>query len=143
MADWTSSVRSYLRERLLTVTGLPSVGYEGRIFTPLVNTPWIREFLMPLESPVVSLGGSGQVREDFIYQLTVYTPLTGGRITDHDDLVDRIRAAFFPGFTIRDQSSRFFGTIVQSDRSPMMTEPGWMSTEISIRAYYHRAMRAA
>lgn len=148
MADWTSSVLSYLRETLLTVGSLPVVAYEGREFTPTVGVRWLREQYLPVDAPVVSLGPSGFVREDFIYRLTLYSPLKAspsadGRLTTHNDLVDTIRAKFYPGSLIRDTDSTIFGSVYRCVRNANQTEPDWISAAISVYAYYHRATRAA
>lgn len=136
-------MRSYLRATLVTVTSLPAVAYEGRSFTPTIGVPWVREQLLPMRSPVETLGSQGLVREDFNYRITAYSPMPGGRLTDHEDLVDRIRAKFFPGQVIRDSNSTIFGTVTEARRSQSLIEPDWMGTAISIYAYFHRATRAA
>ena len=147
MADWTSSVRSYLRQTLLTVApvgGLPAIAYEGRKYTPIVGTPWIREQLLPISAEVATLGPTGYVREEFVYRLTVYSPLTGSsKLSDHENLVDLIRAKFFPGQEVRDSLSRYFGIVTEAARGYSLTEPDWIGTPVSIRGYYHRATRAA
>lgn len=143
MADWTSSVRSYLRSTLLTVSNLPAVAYEGRAYTPVIGTAWVRERLMPTDAMVATLGSGGQVREDFLYRLTVFSPFATLRLTDHEDLVDRIRAKFFPGQTVRDVNSTIFGTVIEVRRGTSLTEPDWISTPITISAYFYRATRAA
>jgi hypothetical protein len=143
VADWTSSVRSYLRQTLVTVTNLPAVAYEGRAFTPTIGVPWVREQLLPMQAPVETLGAQGLVREDFSYRLTVYSPTPGGKLSDHEDMVDAIRAKFFPGQVIRDLGSTIFGIVTEARRSQSIIEPDWIGTAISIYAYFHRATRAA
>lgn len=144
MADWTSSVRSYLRETLLTVTGLPAVGYEGRDFIPTVGVPWLREQFIPTGTPIVTWGVSGFVQETFVYKLTLYSPRNSAtRLFDHEDMVDAIRAVFYPGFTIRDQSSRYWGVVTQTDRGPTITEEDWIGTSVEVNGYFRRSARAA
>lgn len=142
-ADWTSSVRSYLRETLVTVTGLPTVAYEGRSFTPTIGVPWAREQLLPMHAEVETLGSQGLVREDFNYRITLYTPMPTARLMDHENLVDRVRAKFFPGQVIRNLGSTLFGTVTEVRRSQSIIEPDWIGTAVSIYAYFHRATRAA
>jgi Bacteriophage related domain of unknown function len=147
VADWTSSVRARMRELLLTVSpvgGLPAIAYEGRAYTPVVGTRWIREQLVPISAEVATLGPTGYVREEFVYRLTVYSPLTGSsKLSDHENLVDLIRAKFFPGQEVRDLSSRYFGVVTEAARGYSLSEPDWIGTPVSIRGYFHRATRAA
>lgn len=142
MADWTSSVRSYLRSQLLTITGLPAVAYEGRPYTPVVGTSWIREQLFPIDAPIETWGSDGYVRESFHYRLTLFSPI-GGRLTDHENMLDTIRALFHPGGEIRDAQSRYSGTVVEARRGMNITEPDWISATVTIDGYIHRATRAA
>lgn len=144
MADWTSSVRSSLRELLLTVSNLPPVHYEGRIYQPTVGQQWLREHLLPVASPVATLGTSGSVREEFIYRLTLFSPISASfRLTDHENMVDAIRAKFFPGQAVTDSGNRYRGTVTEVARGYSIQEPDWLSTSISVYAYFYRATRAA
>lgn len=140
MGEYYSGLQAFLRQQLATVTGLPAVAYEGRRFTPTIGVPWVAEYVVPEDAPLVSYGArSGFVREDFFYYIEVYSPSGEGfRLTDHNDLVDRIRDVFSHGSNVRNLGSTFFGAIEKVARRPNIYEEDWVRTTVEVRGYFHR-----
>ena len=147
MASFYSSVRSYLRETLLTTNGLPAVQWEGRDFTPIDGDPYIREQLVPVDAPIETWGRAGQVSENFIYRISVFWPLQNpagetATLFEQEDLVDTIRSTFSPGTTIQNQEGTSFGVVSQCDRGAMITKSDWRMVDINVFGYFRREAAA-
>ena len=136
-----SGVRSTLRQVLQNIPELSSgweFAWEGRKYKPTIGQAYVREELIPIDSPVESLGTNGLVREDFIYQLSVFSPTNDGLFAQ-EDLVDAIRAVFRSGSQIRhsdDQEKN--GIVVQSSRSQAIIDSDFRMIPITINAYVYR-----
>lgn len=143
MSDTYSSVRSALRAIVISIPGVPAIAWESRPFTPSIGNAYLTERLLPLGTPVATLGTSGWVREEFIYKLTLYSPFNESGLFEHENLVGQIQQSFFPGLAIGGGIDVFTGMVEESRRGPVHTEPDWRVTTVDVEAYFHRSARVA
>lgn len=133
-----TDLRSALRANLLTVSGLPPVAWQNRAFEPTPGSPWLRETLLPAGANLASIAGvitEALLREDGIYQITVFYP-AGGDLKAAESLVDSIRSAFRPGIVVTHGGIAAVCTRAEVARA--VQEPDWYGIPISIRYYLHR-----
>ena len=85
-----SPVRADLRQRLLSVPGVPTVAWEGRVFTPVPGLRWIAERLVPVMNRTATLGSNGYSRLWLMYDLLLYSPPASASLSEDEDLIDAI-----------------------------------------------------
>jgi hypothetical protein len=70
-----SQVQALLDAQLQTVDGLPTFFPEDKtVKSDSANTPWCRAVLLPSKAIVQSLGSSGTMQYQGIYQIDLYYP---------------------------------------------------------------------
>lgn len=135
VASIHSDIRAAFRQRLQNTAGLPTAfAWEGRPFTPVIGTPFIRESFRPLSSTVRAVGRGGTIAHSMTGNLNIFFP-AGKGTKDVDDAAGLILASFAPATSLSYGSSS--GTVMQAERSPLLQEPDWISCPIviSILAY--------
>lgn len=121
-----AGARSAIRERLLTVTGLPAVAWEGRSFSPAVGQPWLRERLLPIsETPAAN----GTVSHRYSWELALFYP-AGSGLSALTTMRSRIIDHFAPGLKLAYEGVSL--TVMESSRKPPVTEPDWLQGPLSI-----------
>lgn len=135
-------IRAALRQRLLTVPGLPAGReWENEKYDPVVGTPWLRETLMPSGTVPASFGGQGigdgLLRDDGLWQITLFYPAGQGTKTA-DMMAKAVASAFRPG-----QSGviSYAGRIVMCRRAEVgkaIQEPDWYGLPITVSYYLTR-----
>ena len=92
-----ANLRSVLRARLLTVTGLPAMAPVNRDFTPSPDAAWVQDaVLFGTESQVTFPAQRADVERTGIYQVDTYHPVGGGPVPI-DTLAEAILSVFRPG----------------------------------------------
>jgi hypothetical protein len=122
MAGVDSLVRAMLREKLLTLTSVPPVAWEGYEYTPVVGTTYFRETLNLQDQRVTSLGRYARLKHEGVWMLDIYTPGNKG-LALADDWADKVKTHFAPG-TVLTKS----GTTLRFSRAfagPALTSPQW------------------
>lgn len=128
-----SELRAGIRNVLLAVNSpnMPSsdnIAWENRAYKPKVDTPWIREKLLPgLERQVASqtLRGVG------LMQLDLFWP-AGKGTEDAEDLADDIKDAFPPVTTVGTHS-----LVYRAERLPAITDAEWHQIPIRLTWRVH------
>lgn len=74
MADITKDIRAALETKLLTVSGLPAVAFQGVSFEPVTGTPFVQSMFMPVNRRPAVRGTDPQKLYTGNYMVNVYTP---------------------------------------------------------------------
>lgn len=127
-------IRAAFRALLEAVPGLPAVAWEGRSFTPLVGTPFVRESLRPINSAVRALGRGGTISHTITAHLILFYPIGKGTV-DIETMAGTLLEAFKPGTSLVYGTSK--GVIMQAQRKPLLQEPNWQSLPIEISITAH------
>lgn len=126
------TVRSKLREQLLTVAGLPSArSWENRNFKPPTGEKWVRETYLPGDE---RQSANDMVEAVGVVQYDLYCP-AGAGTEEIEDLADAIKEAFKPSSVV--------GSLVRIDRSerlPGRQEPKWYSVPVRVSWRVHGAL---
>lgn len=124
-----SDMRAALREKLLTLTDLPEVAWEGREFLDEVGTPFIREQFRPVYSRVSAIGYGSTLEHRMTGNLTVFYPSKKGTAT-LDTMAGSIFTLFLPGQSLVYGDSA--GTITNTERNAVLQEPKWISCTVTV-----------
>lgn len=127
-----TDLRAALRTILLAVAGLPSGrAWEGVAFTPTPNQAWLRESLRPISSIPKALGVGGTIEHTLTYNISLFYPAGGGTLTI-EQMAGAIVQAMMPGTSLVYGTTK--GTILRSERSPLVIEPQWISVPLAVTA---------
>lgn len=124
-----ADMRAALREKLLTLSDLPEVAWEGREFNDQLGTPFIREQFRPVSSRVSAIGYGSTIEHRMVGNFTLFFPAKKGTIAI-DDLAGRIFTLLLPGQSLVHGGSA--GTIQNTERNALMQEPNWLSCTVSV-----------
>lgn len=130
------NVRKGLRERLLTVAGLPAGRkWEGKSFTPTTGEPWIRETMLRSPAPPqrMSVGPFARLRHTGLYQVSLFYPPDGEQdVFPIESMAEAVRAAFPDTleFTYNGQRIRVHGAGLQTVDEE--TDPDWLHVPVTI-----------
>lgn len=73
------SVSKALLDHLKTLSGLPALAQENKPFTPVVDSPYIREVDYSGVTQTPTLASDGFQRKDGIYRVDILTPKDKGK----------------------------------------------------------------
>ena len=134
VATFHSNMRAAVRERLLTVSGLPAVAWEGKAYSPTKGTPFISESFQPVSSVVSALGAGGTVAHRCLATFTLHYPPNAGSAAI-DTMAGALLAHFYPGLavTYAGQTS----TVQQAERRGLTQEPDWINSSIIVTMVGH------
>lgn len=134
--------RAALRQRLLTVPGLPAGRqWENEGYDPVPGTPWLREQLMPAGSVPASFGGKGigdgLIRDDGLWQITLFYP--AGQGTKEAELMAKaVCSAFRPGLSGVISYDGQNVICSRAEKAKAIQEPDWYGIPVTIRYYLTR-----
>jgi len=130
-------LQSALNDRLYDEFPTLPVAWENVEYAPTVGTPYLRAYLLPAESEVITLGASPYIERRGIFQVDCVYPVGAGWSAAKTQAA-AIVAAFPAGV-----SFVYNGLTVRVDRSwpgPGMPDAnGWYKVPVSIR--YHSTYR--
>ncbi len=124
-----SNIRAAIRQRLLTIPGLPAQAWEGREFTPVRGTAYLSESFRPLASDVRALGLGGTIAHSINASITLHFPANGGT-NPVDAIAGAILAAFRPGTSLVYGGDS--GVVQQATRAGLVQEPDWLNCAVTI-----------
>lgn len=87
------AIATLLRGRLAAIAGLPAVANENLAFTPVVNTPYLREACLFNTTSNLGLANDSAQRQDGIYQVDILVPKNSSKFRALE-LCDLVRAGF-------------------------------------------------
>ena len=93
MASIYDDIRAALETNLISVSGLPSVGWENVQFSPTTGTPYVKPRLIPTRREPAVRGTNPQMFYQGIYRVECYVPEDQGPSAG-DELADKIIDAF-------------------------------------------------
>lgn len=124
-----ADMRAAFREKLLAVSDLPEVAWEGREYADQIGTPFIREQFRPVYSRVSAVGYGSTLEHKMTGNLTLFYPAKRGTVPI-DAMAGAIFAAFLPGQSIVYGNGS--GTISNTERSALLQEPNWLSCTVTV-----------
>lgn len=107
-----TAVQLALRTRLQTVSGLPSVSYEGKAFTPATGTAYVAESLVPATQTKVGISTEGTCWWTGLYVVTYYGLQNHGLTPS--TMADAVLAKFAPALTVTATD----GTVIRIRSNP-------------------------
>ena len=93
MASIYDDIRAALETNLISVSGLPSVGWENVQFSPTTGTPYVKPRLIPTRREPAVRGTNPQMFYQGIYRVECYVTEDQGPSAG-DELADKIIDAF-------------------------------------------------
>jgi len=124
-----ADMRAALREKLLTLTDLPEVAWEGREYADEIGTPFVREQFRPVYSRVSSVGYGSTLEHRMTGNLTLFYPAKKGTAA-LDAMAGKIFTLFLPGQSLVYGGSS--GTIQNTERNAVLQEPNWISCTVTV-----------
>lgn len=125
-----ADLRAAVRQRLLTLNGLPAQAWEGRTYTPIKGTPYISESVRPISSVVRALGVGGTIAHTITANFQLHYP-AGGGTTAIDAMAGNLLEHFRPGTTLVYSESK--AVVQQAERTALQQEPDWINCTVIIR----------
>jgi hypothetical protein len=129
VAVFHPSMRAAIRERLLTVSGLPAQHWEGRPFTPVRGTPWVSESYRPLSSDVRGLGIGGTIAHSVNASFTLHYP-AGPGTAQIEAMAGAILQVFRPGTSLTYNGTA--GVVQQAQMASVVQEPDWINLAVTV-----------
>lgn len=124
-----ADMRAAFREKLLTLSDLPELAWEGREYLDKAGVPFIREQFRPVYSRVSAIGYGSTIEHKMTGNLTLFYPAKKGTIA-LDEKAGEIFTLFLPGQSLVYGESA--GTIMNTERSAGLQEPKWISCTVTI-----------
>lgn len=129
LATIHTNMRAAFRSWLQGVPSLPTVAWEGRLFTPTPGTPYVRESFRPISSEVRAIGPSGTIAHRMTGNLVLAYPIAKGT-AEIEAMAGSILTRFKPGTSLTYGSES--GIVMQAERAPLYQEPDWLSCPVTI-----------
>jgi hypothetical protein len=134
-------VRAGLRQRLLTVAGLPAEAntkWEGMMsFKPTAGTPWMRETMLraPAAAQRMNPGPFARLRHTGLYQISLFYPPDDDQdVKPIETKAEDIRAAFTDNveFAYNGQRIRVHGAGIGTIEEETQELSNWLHAPITI-----------
>ncbi len=129
-----SDVRAAVRQRLLTLNGLPAQAWEGRPYTPVKGTPYISESVRPISSVVRALGVGGTIAHTINAAFQLHYP-PGVGTSAIDAMAGSLLQHFRPGTGLSYGTST--AVVQQAERTALQQEPDWINCTVIITLVGH------
>lgn len=129
-------LRAALRERLLAMTGLPDVAWEGKAYAPVVGKPYISESMRAVSSLVAAPGRGGYRAHTVTFNLMLHYPANKGTVPI-ETMAGLLLQHFSPGSTVSYQSVSV--VIQNSEKRALLQEPDWIACPVIITMTGHTA----
>lgn len=125
-------IRRALEKHLSAISGIPSIAYENRAFTPTTGTEWVRSTVQFQNTRQDTLGTNGIEKYEGLYLIDLFYP-EGGGPGDADTMADTIKAQFDPGDIFTENGKRI--RVEYSERGQGRNESPWYFVPVSVRWY--------
>lgn len=122
-------MRAAFREKLLTLSGLPEIAWEGREFADQLGVPFIREQFRPVYSRIAAVGYGSTLEHRMTGNLTLFYPAKRGTVAI-DAMAGALFTLFLPGQSLVYGSCA--GVISNTERSALTQEPNWLSCTVTV-----------
>ena len=122
-------MRAAFREKLLTLSGLPEVAWEGKEYSDQIGVPFIREQFRPVYARVSAVGFNSTLEHKMTGNLTLFYPAKKGTLPI-DAMAGALFTLFLPGQSL--VYGVCAGTIMNTERSALTQEPNWLSCTVTV-----------
>lgn len=122
-------LRAACRARLLTVSGLPDMSWEGIGIGYGFDGPYINESFRPIYSQKRAVGPTGTVLHRCTFNLTLFYPAGKGTV-DIEAMAGAILAAFAPGTSLVYGTAK--GLVEQAERRGLGQSPDYLDCPVII-----------
>ena len=133
-ATFHKDLRSAVRDRLQTLTGLPDVAWEGREFTPVKGQPYVSESMIPVSSDVMATGLGGYIAHTVTANFTLHYPVNSGTVA-LESLAGSLMQHFRPGTVVSYGDAN--ATVQQVERVGLTHEPDWLNGTVIVTMIGH------
>lgn len=133
-ATFHKNIRAGIRQKLLTLSGLPKVSWEAKSFIVVKGTPFISESFRPISSVVRATGVGGTIAHTITANFVLYYPSDTGTTTI-DATAGSLLQLFRPGTSIVYESDS--AVVQQAERQALMQEADWVSCPVIITMVGH------
>lgn len=118
-------LRAGVRQRLLTLSGLPAVAWQGETYRPVVGTPYITEAFVPVASQTRA---GYQVHTD-LATFTLHYPIGAGTLPI-ETMAGQLLTHFKPGTKIEYTSAA--AIVDEAERGPAQQGEDWIDLTVTI-----------
>jgi len=133
-ATFHKDLRSAVRNRLQSLTGLPDVAWEGREFTPVKGQPYVSESMIPVSSDVMATGLGGYIAHTVTANFTLHYPVNSGTVA-LESLAGSMMQHFRPGTVVAYGDAA--ATVQQVERVGLTQEPDWLNGTVIVTMIGH------
>lgn len=134
VATFHPNLRAAIREKLLTLAGLPAQAWEGRVYQPIKGTPYMSESVRAISSEVRALGVGGTIAHTITGNFTFHYP-AGKGTNDIEGMVGTVLALFRPGTVLSYGGDS--AIVQQAERTAVSQESDWINVTVIITAVGH------
>lgn len=134
VATLYQNIRGALQTRLASVTGIPTIAYEDRRYTPVPGTPFIEAILIPISGRPQTMGDDPLLLHEGTFQIACVYP-AGKGTGKAEAMADTIKGFFKVKdvLTLNGDSVR----IRYSERVRALEEADWLRVPVSIGWYLY------
>lgn len=133
-AFFHSHIRAGVRQKLLTLTALPPIAWEGKPYQPVKGAAWMSEQMRPITSVVRATGVGGTIAHTITANFTLHFPPGKGTV-DIDALAGSLMELFRPGTSVSYEGSS--AVVQQTERMALMQEPDWVNCPVIVTLIGH------
>lgn len=133
-ATFHKDLRSAVRDRLQSLTGVPSIAWEGREFTPVKGEPYVTESIIPVSSDVMATGLGGYIAHTVTANFTLHYPVNSGTVA-LESLAGALMQHFRPGTVLSYGDAAV--TVQQVERVGLTQEPDWLNGTVIVTMIGH------
>lgn len=134
VATFHANMRAAVRERLVSLAGMPVVAWEGRAFQPVKGTPYISESVRAVSSTVRALGVGGNIAHTVTASFRLHYP-AGKGTQAIDATAGALLAHFRPGTVLAYSADS--AVVQQAERTGNEIEPDWINATVIITFIGH------
>ena len=125
-----ADLRAAFRAKMTDTAGLPTlIAWEGRVFSPGIGVPFMRESFRPIYSEPRAVGKGGTIQHRMTGNINLFYPASKGTV-DIEQAAGLLLAAFAPGTSLVYGGSS--GVVLKAERAPLMQEPDFIGCPITI-----------
>ena len=128
--SYTTDIRAAVRAHLLAIPELPAAkAWEGRAFTPVVGTPYMRESLLPAGRTAASIGSVTVGHIDLV-QIDLFYPF-GTELNAMKSMADVLADIHFrPGTPLAYGPS--MAVVMKAERNKPLYSAEWAQSPVSL-----------
>ena len=129
-----ANIRAGIRTRLLTLSPVPSIAWEGEAYAPTVGVPYVAETLAANGSRVAAIGRGGNISHALLQTFGLFFPANAGT-NAADALAGRLLKLFEPGTGIVHGGDQ--AMVQEAERLGLVTQPDWINVPVIITLTGH------